>query len=80
MKKDQFLYLSDKLDVVDDRLDGVEKILALQEQNLAEHMKRTDLLERQVTPLNKFMWAALGIVAFLAFTEAGPKLLNILSN
>jgi hypothetical protein len=67
MKKNEFLHLSDKLDVLDERMDSVEKILAIQEQNLQIHMKRSDMLEDQVAPLNKFMWAAYGIISFLVF-------------
>ena len=69
-KNSHFLYLSDKLDIIDDRLDSVDKVLALQEQNLREHMARTALLEAQVSPLNKFMYAAYGIIAFLTFAAA----------
>ena len=69
-KNNEFLYLSDKLDIIDERLDAVERILIVQEQNLDEHMKRTRTLEEQVTPLNKFMYAAYGILAFLTFVAA----------
>lgn len=40
--------LEGKLDRLDERLDGVEKILVLQEANLKEHMKRSDLLEEML--------------------------------
>lgn len=64
-KNNEFNYLADKLDIIDVRLDAVERVLELQEKNLAEHMRRTSLLEDQIDPLNKFMWAAYGIVAFV---------------
>ena len=48
MKKNEFLHLSDKLDVLDERLDGVEKLMALQEQNLQYHIKRTDVAEQSL--------------------------------
>ena len=70
MKKNEFLHLSDKLDVLDERMDTVERILAVQEQNLQLHMKRSDTLEAQVEPLNKFMWAAYGIISFMLFVGA----------
>lgn len=63
----QFLYLSDKLDILDERLDSMESVLIKQQANLEEHMKRTALLEDQVSPLNKFMYAAYGIIAFVTF-------------
>ena len=36
-----------KLDKLDDRLDSVDRTLVKQEANLAEHMRRTELLESQ---------------------------------
>ncbi len=41
--------LEGKLDKLDERLDGVEKILVLQEANLKEHMRRSDLLEEMLS-------------------------------
>jgi hypothetical protein len=70
VKKNEFLHLSDKLDILDERLDVVERILAVQEQNLQLHMKRSDALEAQVEPLNKFMWASYGIISFMLFLGA----------
>ena len=45
MSKEQLTRLENKIDKLDDRLDGVEKILVLQEANLKLHMKRSDQLE-----------------------------------
>ena len=59
------MYLADKLDIIDQRLDDVEKVLLLQEANLSEHMKRTALLEQELRPLNKFMYGAMAIISFL---------------
>lgn len=69
-KNNEFNYLADKLDIIDVRLDAVERILIVQEQNLAEHMKRTRLLEDKVTPLEKFMYAAYGVLGFLTLAAA----------
>jgi hypothetical protein len=67
LKKSEFLYITDKLDVLDERMDDMEKVLILQEQNLKLHMARTELLEEQVSPLNKFMYATYGIIGFILF-------------
>jgi hypothetical protein len=48
MKKNEFLHLSDKLDMLDERLDSVEKLMALQENNLQYHIKRTDVAEQSL--------------------------------
>lgn len=39
--------LDSKLDKLDDRLDALDKTSVKQELNLAEHMRRTELLEAQ---------------------------------
>lgn len=49
MKKNEFLHLSDKLDILDERLDSVEKLMVLQENNLQYHIKRTDLAEQSLS-------------------------------
>jgi replicative superfamily II helicase len=61
--------ITDKLEDLDDRLDGIEIILVKQEQNLIRnteslmvHMKRSEMLEdiieymkeNEIKPLNKF--------------------------
>lgn len=43
--------IESKIDKLDDRLDGIDKILVKQETNLALHMKRSDALEAQIKPL-----------------------------
>lgn len=45
--------LEAKIDKLDDRLDTVDKTLVLQEANLREHMKRSDLLEKKLEPVEK---------------------------
>lgn len=45
--------LEKKLDKVEDRLDTMDKTLVKQEENLKEHMRRTDLLEKDMQPVKK---------------------------
>lgn len=45
MKKNEFLHLSDKLDILDDRISDIDKLLALQHQSLEYHIKRTNIAE-----------------------------------
>jgi hypothetical protein len=78
LKKNEFLYITDKLDVLDERLDDMEKVLILQEQNLKQHMARTELLEQQVAPLNKFMYSAYGIIAFILFCASVAGIIQFL--
>lgn len=77
--------LYDKLDDLDQRLDGIEIILVKQEANLQTHMKRSEALEsiiahlkeNEIKPLNKFKDRSegalklIGIVAVLVTTVSG---------
>jgi len=65
MKKNDFLHLLDKLDMLDERLDSVNDTLIKQEHNLKEHMRRTELLEEQVGPLNRLKDGAYGVASVL---------------
>ena len=47
--KDLIKRAVDQLDKLDDRLDNVDKTLVRQEENLREHMRRTELLEDQLS-------------------------------
>lgn len=57
-----------KLDKLDERLDGVDKTLIRQEGNLAEHMRRSDMLEQKLIPVeshvSRITWAIRGIFWF----------------
>ena len=44
-KRSQLDRIESKVDVLDSRLDSVEKVQVKQEENLGEHMRRTALLE-----------------------------------
>ena len=52
-KSDKIDRMDSKLDRLDERLDQVSITLALNTESLAEHMRRTDLLEQQVLPIKK---------------------------
>ena len=65
-----------KLDKVEDRLDSVDKTLLKQESQLAEHMRRTDILEKlhdanakDIATIKKPFIVAYGIGKILGFTS-----------
>lgn len=66
-----------KVDKLDERLDSAEKVAIKQEINLAEHMKRSDLLEKKLEPVEnhvKYMNGALkglAIVSLIVGVVAG---------
>lgn len=55
-----------KVDKLDARLDSMTVIQTRQEMNLKEHMKRSDLLEKKLEPVEthvmKVTWAVKGIL------------------
>lgn len=57
----------DKLDKLDDRLNNIDKTLVKQEENLAEHMRRTDLLEKKFEPVEDHVKHVTGIGKAIAF-------------
>lgn len=61
--------IEDKVDKLDGRLDSAEKVAVKQEANLAEHMRRTELLENDLKPVKKHV----------AMVNGGLKLLGIIS-
>ena len=49
VKSNEFLtYLSDKLDTLDSRLDDMTTILTIQQEQLKEHMRRSELNETNI--------------------------------
>lgn len=54
-----------KLDALDARLDNVDKTLAKQEVHLAEHIRRTALLEDAIVPIKKHVNHVEGALKFL---------------
>ena len=55
MSDERFDKIEIKIDKLDERLDKIDVTLAAQHESLKSHMKRTELLEAQVKPLNIFM-------------------------
>lgn len=68
-----------QLDKLDEKLDSVDITLVKQEENLREHMRRTEILEEQhtifrseihaeINPIKSHVNQVKGIVKFLAIT------------
>lgn len=60
---------TNKLDIqhqeLDKRLDNIEKVMIAQEINLKEHMRRTDILEESIKPIQKHVTMVEGVFKFL---------------
>lgn len=57
----------EKLDKMDDRLNSVDKTLAEQHVSLKDHIRRTEILEEQVKPIEDNMTMAKGVLKFIGF-------------
>ena len=67
----------DKLDKLDDRLNSIDKTLVKQEENLAEHMRRTNILEKKLEPVEdhvKFVKNMGKLIGFLGIIGGIVKL------
>lgn len=61
MKDDTMGRVLNKLDKIDDKLNSIDKTLVKQEENLAEHMRRTELLEEALKPVEEHVAHMRGI-------------------
>lgn len=55
MDDNRFDKIEVKIDKLDDRLDKIDVTLAAQHESLKLHMKRSDMLEASIKPLETFM-------------------------
>lgn len=67
MKRDEFLYLVDKIDMVDGRLDDMEKLFSMQQQSLEYHIKRTDIAEKSLVTFQEELKQIVKLVNGFAF-------------
>lgn len=59
-----------KLDNIDQRLDNIDTKLAVYNEQLKIHIKRTEMLERDVSPIKDHVNQLKGIAKFTTFTIA----------
>jgi hypothetical protein len=55
-----------KLDQINDRLASIDKTLAINTTHLAEHIRRTEILEKQMDPIAKHVQQMQGAGKLLA--------------
>lgn len=58
--------VEEKVDKLDDRLDDIDQHLAVYNEQLKVHIKRTDQIERELRPVVKHVEQVKGITKFLA--------------
>ena len=57
--------LDKKIDKLDSRLDHVDITLIKQEAQLAEHIRRTNILEQKLEPVEKHVTMVNGVLKFI---------------
>jgi chromosome segregation ATPase len=76
-QRDFMQYLADKLDAIDSRLDDATQILAVQQEQLRQHMRRSELNEEAVEVLKNELkplqedWLRVRFLGKLASVVAG---------
>lgn len=69
---ERIVRIENKIDAMGDKISSIDSTLAAQHQSLKYHIKRTDLLEKTIVPLQKHVnmvngiFKLIGILAFLA--------------
>jgi chaperonin cofactor prefoldin len=62
--------IENKVDVLSDKLSDTNIILAKQHESLVHHIKRTDLLEKQIRPIQTHIDRVQGVFKFVMFAAA----------
>ena len=63
---DKFQRLENKLDTLGDKLADIDKTLTRNTVSLEDHVRRTNLLEEKLAPVEKHVAMIQGIVKFIA--------------
>lgn len=76
MSDERLIRIEDKIDRLAEHITSIDKTLIRQEDQLAYHIKRTDLLESQIKPLEnaklkldgamKFVASIVGVISVIA--------------
>jgi hypothetical protein len=65
-----FKTLDSKLDLLDERLDSVDKTLVKQHEQLKYHIQRTNILESKLEPVEKHVAMVSGAIKLLMIVAA----------
>lgn len=63
---DKFNRIEGKIDSISERLNSIDVTLVAQHESLKYHIRRTDLLEKAVEPINKHVNMVAGAMKLLA--------------
>ena len=63
--KNNIQFLHDLMAKIDGRLDDIYEVQVKQEASLAEHIRRTELIEEELKPIRRHVYAIQGVGALL---------------
>jgi uncharacterized ion transporter superfamily protein YfcC len=70
--------LEDKVDKIQESLASIDKTLAVNTESLIVHIKRTNILEANLKPVEKHVERVNGIVKFLLFLGGTAGLIKLI--
>jgi hypothetical protein len=79
MRRRDLDYLHDMVAKVDSRLDDMAETLVKHDANLAEHMRRTALLEQEISPIKKHVYMVQGVGAFIGLLALIATIYGVLN-
>lgn len=76
---DDFDRIHKKLDKIDDRLGSIDVTLAKQAVSLDEHIKRTNLLEKKLEPVERHVMMVNGVLKFLGVLAIMATIIEVIA-
>lgn len=76
-KDQQLMRIEEKLDKVADHIADINTTIAKQEVSLDEHIRRTNLLEEKVAPLEKHVSMVNGVIKFIVLLSAIAAIVEV---
>lgn len=67
---DMLRYLEERFSKLDERLHSIDKTLVKQEENIAEHIRRTELLEQDLKPIKSHVNQVKGAGVFIGIAAS----------
>jgi len=71
--------IEEKLDRIDERLNSIDKTLASQHVSIAEHIRRTNILENDLKPVKKHVIMVEGVLKFLGALAMVAGLIEVIA-
>lgn len=66
---DRIIRIENKIDKISDKIGSIDVTLAAQHESLKEHIRRTNLLEKDMTPIKTHVDMVHGVLKFFGFVS-----------